>query len=138
MTPTDQTKFLPDVGDCWRACVASLLDYRIQDVPHFFEQDDRMGWLRVDQWLRGRGLKPANLSPWHVPPSMRYVILTGGSPRDPSETHAVIGDLGETTIAERAKMSIADVPIIHDPHPSRSGLSGAAAMLYAIVPIGME
>lgn len=41
-------------GDCMRACVASLFELPLEDVPHFVEQNDWHGeWVR---WLRARGL----------------------------------------------------------------------------------
>ena len=41
-------------GDCMRACVASVFELPLEDVPHFAGLDDWYGeWLR---WLEARGL----------------------------------------------------------------------------------
>jgi hypothetical protein len=110
-------------GNCWQACVASLLGLPLADVPHFvhefhagyspnwwtatqdFVADHRPGWeLRCltatfpvyTADYRATGAAPP------------YVILSGDSPRGLCQ-HAVIADAvtGE---------------IVHDPHPSRAGL----------------
>ncbi|MFC4162013.1 hypothetical protein [Chitinimonas lacunae] len=58
MTPTHQTietDFTRDqIGDCFRAVVASLLELPIDEVPHcLHDYPDRTTWLhRVNEWLR--------------------------------------------------------------------------------------
>jgi hypothetical protein len=48
------------IGDCHRACIASLLELRTEDVPHFFdyppEQEAERGMKHQRGWLRERGL----------------------------------------------------------------------------------
>lgn len=121
-------------GDCWRACIASIIGYHPLDVPHFAELPHPM--LATNEWLKKRGLDLYHCSPWKVPKDIRYVILGGGSPRG-SIAHAVVGDLGETSTAERLKLKLNEIPIAHDPHPSRDGLNGVA-YLYAIFPAESE
>lgn len=45
-------------GDCQRAAVASVLDLRVEDVPHFCEDapDAETYNARVDEYLASRGL----------------------------------------------------------------------------------
>ena len=39
------------VGDCYRACIASLLDLPTQRVPHFMAMPLDEVWAAVDAWL---------------------------------------------------------------------------------------
>lgn len=105
MTPVDQTTFGIPHGNCFSACVATLLDLPLVEVPWFMGDDWPEGF---QQWLAPLGLYSVCLrvhlpdgSEWY-PPGLH--ILGGQSPRGP---HAVVA-LGRT--------------IVHDPHPSRSGL----------------
>lgn len=40
-------------GDCFRACVASIMEMRVDDVPHFFHDscDGDTGHARLREWL---------------------------------------------------------------------------------------
>ena len=44
-------------GDCHRACIASILELPISDVPHFYEDDplDHIGKRRVQDFLATQG-----------------------------------------------------------------------------------
>jgi hypothetical protein len=110
MKPVDQTTFGVPGGNCFSACVASLLGLPVDDVPYFMADDEWYG--RFTAWCEPRGLYPmtfrfdgpqAFLNPdvW-TPPG--FYILGGASPRGP---HAVVARRHE---------------IVHDPHPSRDGL----------------
>lgn len=115
MIPIDQTTFgFPSPtnpgGNCFTACVASLLELTIDEVPFFAGHEDRW-WDVFVEWLDERGFWPLcyRLTADTPRPSGFY-ILGGQSPRkpdDPSALHAVVahGD-----------------KIVHDPHPSRAGL----------------
>lgn len=49
----------PDAyADCFRACIASILDLGSPDVPHFYHDgcDGETGLARLTEWLAGRGL----------------------------------------------------------------------------------
>lgn len=53
MIPVDQTKF-GDEGNCYQACLASILEIGIDEVPTFSSSSN---WVReVQQWLEQRGL----------------------------------------------------------------------------------
>ena len=40
-------------GDCFRTVIASILDLRVENVPHFFALGDaETGWNNVDEYLR--------------------------------------------------------------------------------------
>jgi hypothetical protein len=100
--PVDQTTFGYPHGNCFSACVASLLHLAVDDVPWFLRHADWYGAFA--EWLRPRGFYPVNV-PWSgawCPEG--YYILGGRSPR---HAHAVVARGPD---------------IVHDPHPSRAGL----------------
>lgn len=93
-------------GGCFQACLASILELPLDDVPHFVEFDD---WLyRLQLWLADRGL----VFLYDIPPAYAnywgYHLIGGPSPRG-NFRHCVVGKAGE---------------MIWDPHPDRTGLSG--------------
>jgi hypothetical protein len=101
-------------GDCFRACVASLLELPIEEVPHVVEDHVRGGthWaIALNRWLRPRGLgyveMPAQGSSCYgmLDVSGGYYVASGPGPR--GYPHAVI---------EREGV------LAHDPHPSGAGL----------------
>lgn len=115
MRPVDQTTFgIPrgegfEVGNCFSACVASLLELPIEDVPTFVtcEPGDRLIWrTHFLSWLKPRGYYALTFQyneDIHCMPE-GFCILGGQSPRG---SHAVVAD---------------KLTIVHDPHPSRAGL----------------
>ena len=102
MIPVDQTRYGDPGGNCFSACVASLLELPIDDVPYFMHD-----WpAAFDAWLEARGLCQVSV-PYDpsmgVPPG--FYILGGQCPRG---SHAVVARGPD---------------IVHDPHPSRVGLT---------------
>lgn len=111
------------MGDCLRACIASIWEVKVGLVPHFMAIDKlaRFHWTySLDQWLAPQGLWycewPIEPRVWNVFVPMQgiYVVGAGGSPRFPGRKHAVVVRL------DRAHGEM----IVHDPHPSREGLAG--------------
>lgn len=107
MTPVDQQylKGNPEgiPGDCVRACVASILDLPIEEVPHFVQLHDQEWQLAMIDWCEERGIVATwkqGISRDHWP----YMVC-GPSPR--SGRHACVYQSGA---------------LLHDPHPSRDGL----------------
>ena len=117
MIPVTQTAF-GEVGNCFSACLASLLHLPIDQVPYFMEQGK---WYeRAQAWLRRRGLYLVafHYGAWEPP---GYYVLGGTSPRStrPQDKHAVVAFGSE---------------MIHDPHPSRAGLTSRDDMM-VLVPL---
>lgn len=118
MRPVDQG-YLHDpeqgtLGDCFRACLASVLEVPISAVPHFALLGSR--WHRVlDGYLAGlsREIEWAK----GVPPNGIWAIATVQSPRSSDVKHSVIWKDGE---------------IVHDPHPSRAGGEGPDGYFYLV------
>ncbi|MPW16928.1 hypothetical protein GCT13_08285 [Paraburkholderia sp. CNPSo 3157] len=120
MTPTTQT-ILHDpengqYGNCFTACIASLLSLPIAEVPQFCNGDDDDGkWCRrANEWLGKRGLAflefpYTDAAYWEMAGSDCFHTITGASPRRADTQHCVIGRRSE---------------IYFDPHPSRDGLVG--------------
>lgn len=116
MTPVDQRILDHDpargrVGDCMRACVASLLDLPYEEVPHFFDGEGaEHGYEALRAWLAVRGLSYVELPlsdplpSWFVH-TVRHYILIGR--QQGGTIHAVIGRHGEQ---------------LHDPHLLRRGV----------------
>lgn len=104
-------------GDCWRCCIAALLQVPAETVPHFLKDspDDMYG--ATQKWLNERGLWLFNIPVggiWHpglysehdAPP----IISCGPTPRSTAMhmTHAVI------TVNRK---------MVYDPHPDNNGLT---------------
>jgi hypothetical protein len=105
----DQTTFGHGTGNCFAACVASILGLELDAVPFFMDHGDE--WLQAfREWLKPRGLWP--LSVHCDDPSLLsgWVLVGGHNPRypdDPDKLHSVVYYNGD---------------LWHDPHPSREGL----------------
>lgn len=104
----------PDVmGNCWQTCIASLLGLPLDQVPHFVQEHESMTEVEdaTQAWLAGRGLAMVRVGiMWLDQHPDQLSMLEGRSPRDVA--HVVIGRGIET---------------LHDPHPSRAGLSTKTA-----------
>jgi hypothetical protein len=103
--PVDQTRFGDPDGNCLAACLASLLELPLDDVPHFVAE----GWYSaLERWLEPRGLWPlCFVSPTQAQLErvLGYAIVSG--PTERGLLHATVWRAGL---------------LVHDPHPSRAGL----------------
>lgn len=111
MIPVNQTKFGAPGGNCFSACIASILDLPIEKVPYFMSSDMRgREWVdKLTTWLAPSGLYPLNFVFLRGDPDITIQgihILHGKSPRGVG-THAVVAK-GNT--------------VVWDPHPSRAGI----------------
>lgn len=64
MKPVRQTRFGPEDGNCFEACLASVLDLAdVDQVPRYTEsnQDIRPYLRKLDGWLSKRGLRVVSL-----------------------------------------------------------------------------
>jgi hypothetical protein len=124
--PVDQTTFGHPGGNCFSACVASLLGIPVACVPYFMGEPGEPGhvWAeRLAAWLAPRGLYAMHFEfppdrPWKLWPK-GYYILGGQSPRG---AHAVVA---------------LDGAVVHDPHPSREGIRDADAVC-VILPLDLH
>lgn len=109
MTPVDQTIDI-EWGNSLRACVATILDLKLNDVPDFVGAHGPRWFLELRAWLEGRGRHAVYVSTVsslisHVYPHGLPWIGVGDGPR--GVRHSVVCVHNE---------------IVHDPHPSRDGL----------------
>lgn len=108
-------------GDCFRACVASLLEVEPASVPHFFEHGDaERGFANLDVWLlHTRDLSWIEFAwPGDVPLNDLLASLEDANPG----TYYVIGGIGagggNHVVIARGGM------IVHDPGWNNAGLRG--------------
>lgn len=109
MIPVDQTKFVgevppgnpQDAGNCFQACVASLLELRLEEVPHFVAMD--AWWDEFQEWLEKLGMRAVSLD-HDIPGALG--VMSGWSPR---------GDWLHSVVSRGDRL-------VHDPHPSRDGI----------------
>lgn len=104
------------MGDCFRACVASIFELPLEDVPHFV--GNGASWHRdVQRWLGERSLVLSHKH-WDEPaPTLRLLtygwgIATVTSELFPASTHAVVVR-GMMTRGGGAPGDVA-----HDPSPT--------------------
>ncbi len=110
MKPVYQTKFGATEGNCLAACIASLLETDIDDIPDFSPRpDDMVHWTaHFRKFFKERGL----LAEWFNPdlkyatPAGIYYLAWGTSPR--GLPHSVIYRNGK---------------LVHDPHPEGGGVN---------------
>lgn len=107
MLPVYQTILEPPGGNCLQACVASILEIGLDEVPNFADKmnfedlDDSSWWTYYEDYLEMHGLQPIGIdsvSGW-IPRG--WHIIVGKSPRGDYD-HALIGYKGEA---------------VHDPYP---------------------
>lgn len=132
MIPIDQTRFGLPGGNCFQACLASILELPLAEVPDAANADlsEAMGWFRVLRpWLALRGLGIVVIAPGQ--PSIWFtqgaILIAGGkSPRAPDHPEGY----GHCVVMRNGT-------VLHDPHPSRAGLHGEPEeyyILYALDP----
>jgi hypothetical protein len=131
MKPVTQTILAdednPMRGNCFAACLASLLELEIDQVPHVMEHDD---WRELtNEWLA-----PMNLGTVEVVidtevvclyplPVGMLLIVTGKTNRHPTRLHAVIG---------RTIYGGVQWEYLHDPHPDGTFLLEASHLMWLV------
>lgn len=120
MIPVDQIIFEDGKGDCLRACLASITEIPLADIPNFAEDGSYL--MGAIGFLQGRGYRTLRIDLATDPDRKEYVscdeycVVMGKSPRSTTEKrkgHAVVGRANGWSFR-----------IDHDPHPSRAGLEG--------------
>ncbi|CAN7326918.1 hypothetical protein LJR084_001897 [Variovorax sp. LjRoot84] len=128
MKPVMQDAF-GELGNCFSACLASLFELDITDVPNFYvtagRDDAAAWWSAVREWLRPRGFGVMTLQ-WADPKLIGefegWFIVCGESER--GLQHATIWRDGK---------------LVHDPHPSQCGIRSPESvdLLYPLDPGAM-
>jgi hypothetical protein len=124
MKPVLQDKFGKPDGNCFAACIASILEIRLHDVPAKFYgtgdwgNDSDKFFAELNEWLSQFGLSLMTINcedpEKHLPEA--WLIIGGMGPR--GIEHCIVGWKNE----ER-----------HDPHPDGGGLT-AVDCWYIFIP----
>lgn len=84
-------------NDCFKCCVASILELPYEEVPHFFDYeapDPNIGFRYLERWLHERKQWPLFMSlvPVQARPEWDYHIVLGPARGriDADEVHAVV------------------------------------------------
>jgi len=107
MIKVDQTKIHSEStnGNCFAACLASILEIPLSDVPEF--EDMGKEWFpNFYKWVEKKWLYALRLEKEFIFPGL-YLVM-GTSPRNKSINHQVIYKNGK---------------MVHDPHPLREGVT---------------
>lgn len=105
--------------NCFRACVATVLEIPIEYVPHACD-GSTWDWDAFQDWLANRGLQAIEIGFGNggtIYPVRKPVrcIISGSSPREcVTGRHAVVGSL----------IGIDGFELEHDPHPSQLWIDG--------------
>jgi len=105
--------------NCFQACVATVLDIPIDDVPEACD-GAKWDWDAFQDWLALRGLQAIEIGFGNggtIYPVRHPVlcIVTGQSPREcTTGRHAVVGEL----------TGLEGFRLLHDPHPSDLWIDG--------------
>jgi hypothetical protein len=139
MKPVLQTEFGPGNGNCLSACIASILEIPVSDVPNFAREGldaDGTRWIqRLGNWLAARGWGFIHML-WDSPsiPFNCYVIAMGRVSYS-DERHAVVASPRMGLIEDgeggriRQFFSLDDV---FDPHPGGTFLSETEELLILV------
>lgn len=116
-----QTDF-GSTGNCFSACLASVFDIPLEDVPNFYiiaGNDPAIWWGAVRDWLRLRGFGVMSIQANLIDQFEGLFIVGGESER--GIEHAVLYQNGK---------------VIFDPHPSNVGVKEVTSvdLLYPLDP----
>lgn len=118
-------------NDCMRACIASLLDHRIERVPNFVEAGTDPAenglpkwWMSMQSWLNDFGLAYIEVTlaanvPWHALPYPSLCLLLGTTEK--GVRHAVIGR------AEHDRFSM-----VFNPFPRGGGIASVEGLGFLV------
>lgn len=107
MKPVTQTKMTPPEGNCFAACIASILELSLDEVPNYSQEGE--WWVKWNRWLALRGLY---LIEFEVKEGKGEEYLQGfhiitGKSYSGDWNHSVVGFCGT---------------IVHDPNPTKRGI----------------
>jgi hypothetical protein len=111
-----------EFGDCLRACVASVLELSLDDVPHFRwgANEDRPDtvqsmWGHLRMWLRARNI---GLLTYDVPCATLLEALKWSRERN-GEAYIILGGLGRG--GQGHACVVHQGAIVHEPSPNNDG-----------------
>lgn len=126
LKPVYQTIMTPDKGNCFAACLATVLGLPLDAVPNFCARGTKW-WRDLQEWLDEKGLVAISVeltaSSLGWLPAGIPVILSGKSPRG-DWLHAVVG------VTESCGFRL-----YHDPHPDGGFLAEEPTSALFIAPL---
>jgi hypothetical protein len=127
MKPVMQTRFGFPNGNCYAACVASILEMPIEDMPVIAADEDFND--RWDAWYAEHGLARVTFRPGADWKPKGYYVLCGKSPRD------IFNGKGERV--DHATVGL-DGNFVHDPNPDGTFLlNGVIEEIDIIYPLSL-
>lgn len=124
MKEVDQTKTGKD-GNCFQACIASMLDLSLEEVPDFVNLYSADDWLpECSKWLRKIGL------------GIVAIGIEDSESRDIADlyyTGYYIGDLKQATRPWNHVVIMRKTDIVHDPMPDNKRTAGYPTNAFYIV-----
>lgn len=131
MIPVQQKISEVGSGDCFSACIASLLEMSLESVPNFRREAGQSGCMYdlAETWLKQRFA----LSLLRIQIDYQIIaafkgtpcIAAGASPNRPGGYHAVVGEID----------CLGNFTMTHDPNPSGKGIVGEPLILFFLVPM---
>lgn len=124
MKPVDQVIFDNGIGDCLRACLASIFEFKAIKMPNFWEdtQDATTFWNKTNKWLRANYFHTAisiQIPKEQMNMMKDILCIAIGETNRSTEEHAVVWNNG----------------LLHDPHPSRSGFIYEPNTFVLLIPL---
>lgn len=125
MIPVIQTIFPTDKepmrGNCYQACLASIFEMPLDQVPHFMEYKN---WTEhLDEWLYKMGLLHVEVKV-DTEEAVLYPMMggaiclaTGHTARHPTRLHTIVARTGHAHRREK------NFEYLHDPHPDGTFLT---------------
>lgn len=136
MIPIQQTIIDPKDGNCFQACLASVLEIGLEDVPHFLRLYGRLNMLsEARQWMAkyyGMTILTVDLTGPKKGVIMRPIthgtimLVSGASKTFAGENHVVVG---------RIINDLNEYEMIHDPNPSGQGIDGDPLYYYFLTAV---
>ena len=123
MIPVDQNKFGKDIGNCFQASVASILELSLDEVPDFCNLYGDEDWFfKLGEWLTERGLgiisfeRPKDDEGWdksvlkYTAQFQSKIYWIGSGPNINGVAHSVV---------------FLGIEMVHDPNPNnqRTGIT---------------
>lgn len=140
MKPAFQEIIDAGIGDCFSACLASLLELPISAVPKFRRDNpapkdmmkEARKWLAKNYGLSIITLQMEDRESDYIGSDLRIIgafpetpcIAGGTSPNLPDASHAIVGQLDKQG---------RNFEMTHDPNPSGKGIVGYPKHLYFLV-----
>ncbi len=126
MIKTDQTTFGIGTGNCFAACVATLLGLPITEVPNFCcDYSDEEWYMEFVKWLKPRGLAPLTI-PMSTGQFAHFKWAAVCAPKIPW----IAG--GQCSRGPHCVVYVGP-QLLHDPNPTREGLTKVEDATYILV-----